>query len=82
MAVYVNILGAGLAGLTAARTLAKNNIYVRLFSVQVSQRAQSNLAEGGLNAALNMMGEDDDINQHFEDTMKGGCYIALQLLMR
>ncbi len=76
MAVYVNILGAGLAGMTAARTLAKNNIHVRLFSVQVSQRAQSNLAEGGLNAALNMMGEDDDINQHFEDTMKGGCYIA------
>ena len=76
MAIYVNILGAGLAGMTAARTLAKNNIHVRLFSVQVSQRAQSNLAEGGLNAALNMMGEDDDINQHFEDTMKGGCYIA------
>lgn len=76
MAVYVNILGAGLAGMTAARTLAKNNIHVRLFSVQVSQRAQSNLAEGGLNAALNMMGEDDDINQHYEDTMKGGCYIA------
>ena len=73
---YINIIGAGLAGLTAAKTLAEKGIHVRLFSVQPSERAQSNLAEGGINASLNLMGEDDTVLEHFNDTMKGGCYLA------
>ena len=73
---YINIIGAGLAGLSAAKTLAESGLYVRLISVQPSQRAQSNLAEGGINASLNVMGEDDTIREHFEDSMKGGCYLA------
>lgn len=72
----VNIIGAGLAGLSAAMTLAGKGIKVRLISSQVSERAQSNLAEGGINAALNVMGENDTIAGHFEDTMRGGVYLA------
>ena len=73
---YVNIIGAGLAGLSAGIALAKKGCHVRLFSVQASERAQSNLAEGGINAALDVMGEADSISEHYNDTMKGGCYIA------
>lgn len=72
----VNIIGAGLAGLSAARTCAQAGVRVRLVSFQPSERAQSNLAEGGINAALDVMGENDTTQEHFLDTMKGGCYLA------
>lgn len=72
----INIIGAGLAGLSAARILAEMGIPVRLVSVQQSERAQSNLAEGGINAALNVMGENDTVGEHFQDTMAGGCKLA------
>lgn len=72
----MNIIGAGLAGLSAAKTFAEAGIHVRLVSYQASERAQSNLAEGGINAALNVMGEEDSIRGHFEDTLRGGCYLA------
>jgi len=74
--VKVNIVGAGLAGLAAALTLSKAGIPSRLISVQTSERAQSNLAEGGINACLNVMGEDDHVPEHYEDTIKGGCDLA------
>ena len=74
--VYVNIIGAGLAGMSAAIDLAKKGCHVRLFSVQPSERAASNLAEGGINGALDVMGEDDSIEEHYADTIKGGCYLA------
>ena len=73
---YINIIGAGLAGLSAAITLAKKGCHVRLFSVQASERAASNLAEGGINGALDVMGENDSWREHFDDTMKGGCFLA------
>lgn len=72
----INIVGAGLAGLSTAITLAKRNIKCNLISVQESYRAQSVMAEGGINAALNTMNEDDDISLHFEDTLKGGAYLG------
>lgn len=72
----VIIIGAGLAGLSAALTLAEQNQSAVLISSQASERAQSVMAEGGINAALNTMGEDDKIEYHFEDTMRGGVYLA------
>ncbi|MBR5088004.1 MAG: FAD-binding protein, partial [Ruminiclostridium sp.] len=72
----INILGAGIAGLSAALTLAEKGIRCRLISAQQSERAQSVLAEGGINAALNTMGEGDTPELHFEETMKSGCYLA------
>ena len=71
----INIIGAGLAGLSAAITLAREGIPCRLISAQPSERAQSVLAEGGINAALDTMGEDDSVEEHFADTMRGGCYL-------
>ncbi len=73
---HVNIVGAGLAGLSAAKTFAEQGIPVRLISWQPSERAQSNLAEGGINAVMDVMGENDRLEYHMQDTMKGGCYMA------
>ena len=72
----VNIIGAGLAGISAALHLAEAGRYCRIFASQEPERAQSNLAEGGINACLNVMGEDDHVSGHFQDTMKGGCDLA------
>ncbi len=72
----VNIIGAGLAGLSAAITLAESGVSSRLISLQPSERAQSVLAEGGINGALNTMGEDDSPEQHYADTMRGGVWLA------
>lgn len=72
----VNIIGAGLAGLSAAITLAENKIQSNLISLQPSERAQSVLAEGGINGALNTMGEEDAPKYHKEDTMRAGAYLA------
>lgn len=72
----ITIIGAGLAGLAAATELAKQNIPCCLVSPQPSERAQSVLAEGGINAALDTMGEHDTPAEHFQDTMRGGVYLA------
>ena len=72
----VNIIGAGLAGLSAAYTLAKEGVKCNLISYAESERAQSVMAEGGINACLDTMGENDTVEEHFEDTLKGGVYLA------
>lgn len=72
----VNIVGAGLAGLSAAIHLAYAGVPSRLISCQPSERAQSVLAAGGINGALNTMGEGDVPDNHFRDTMRAGCDIA------
>ena len=72
----INIIGAGLAGLSAAITLAENGVKSNLISSMQSERAQSVMAEGGINACLNTMGEDDTVENHIEDTMRGGVDLA------
>ena len=72
----INIIGAGLSGLSAAITLAQSGQKCRLISLMPSERAQSVLAEGGINAALDTMGEHDTPAEHFADTMKGGVDLA------
>ena len=64
------IIGAGLAGLSAARFLASERQPCVLLSESPSERSLSVLAEGGINAALDLMGEGDSPEKHFEDTMK------------
>ena len=78
----VNIIGAGLAGLSAAITLAKKGIGSNLISAQPSERAQSVLAEGGINAALDTMGENDTTEEHFADTMRSGGYLESEQSIR
>ncbi|MDR0911721.1 MAG: FAD-binding protein [Methanobrevibacter sp.] len=52
------------------------NIEIILVSTMPSERAQSVMAEGGINGALNTKGENDNVNQHYEDTLKAGLYLA------
>ena len=70
------IVGAGLAGLSAALQAVKEDFSVKLISSVPSERAQSVMAEGGINAALNTKGEDDSTQEHYEDTIKAGCNLA------
>ncbi len=72
----VNIIGAGLAGLSAAAVLAEKKIHVSLISAMPSERAQSVLAEGGINAALDVSGEGDTPKEHMADTLRAGGDIA------
>ena len=71
----VLIIGSGISGLSCAISCAYRGIQVILVSPFPSERSQSVLAAGGINAVLT--DEDgDSIEQHIKDTLKGGCFIA------
>lgn len=72
------VVGGGLAGLAAAMKLAENGIKVKLFSLTKVKRSHSVCAQGGINAAMNAMGEDDSPLIHTYDTIKGGDFLANQ----
>lgn len=72
----VLVIGSGISGLTCAIECAKHGNSVILASPYSSERSQSVMAAGGINAALNTKGEADSVSCHTEDTMKGGAYIA------
>lgn len=67
------IIGSGLSGLSCAIELAEKGICSTLVSPYPSERAQSVMAAGGINASL---GDDDSWECHMEDTIKSGGYIA------
>ena len=69
----VLIIGSGLSGLTCAIQLAENGIDTTLVSPYPSERAQSVMAAGGINAAY---ASDDSPELHSEDTWKSGGFIA------
>ena len=72
----VLIIGSGIAGLTAAISCAEKGIKVKLASPFQSERSQSVMAMGGINAALDNRGEGDSAESHMEDTLRSGCNIA------
>lgn len=72
----VLIIGSGLSGMSCAVTCAGAGLSVTLVSPFPSERAQSVMAAGGINAALDSLGEGDSIQAHIEDTLRGGHYIA------
>lgn len=74
----VIVVGGGLAGLAAAMKLADNGCHVKLVSVTKVKRSHSVCAQGGINAAMNTMGEDDSPIIHAYDTIKGGDFLADQ----
>ena len=70
------IIGSGISGLSCAISCAEKGIKSILVSPFVSERSQSVLAAGGINAAFDSFNEGDSIESHIEDTLKGGRYIA------
>jgi succinate dehydrogenase flavoprotein subunit len=74
----VIVVGGGLAGLAAAMKLAERGCHVRLISVTKVKRSHSVCAQGGINAAMNLKGEDDSPLIHAYDTIKGGDFLADQ----
>ncbi len=75
--IDVIIVGTGLAGGSAAATLAELGYSVKAFCYQDSpRRAHSIAAQGGINAAKNYAGDGDSVYRLFYDTVKGGDYRA------
>jgi succinate dehydrogenase / fumarate reductase flavoprotein subunit len=74
----VIVVGGGLAGLSAAMKLAEKGCHVTIVSVTKVKRSHSVCAQGGINAAMNLKGEDDSPIIHAYDTMKGGDFLADQ----
>ena len=73
--IDVIIIGTGLAGGSAAATLAELGYNVKTFCYQDSpRRAHSIAAQGGINAAKNYQGDGDSTYRLFYDTVKGGDY--------
>lgn len=74
----VIVVGGGLAGLSTTMRLAEKGCKVQLISVTKVKRSHSVCAQGGINAAMNMVGEDDSPIIHAYDTIKGGDFLANQ----
>jgi succinate dehydrogenase / fumarate reductase flavoprotein subunit len=73
----VIVVGAGLAGSSAAATLAELGYRVKCFVFHDSpRRAHSIAAQGGINAAKNYQNDGDSVHRLFYDTLKGGDYRA------
>lgn len=71
------VVGTGLAGASAASTLAELGYKVKAFCFQDSpRRAHSIAAQGGINAAKNYQNDGDSVYRLFYDTIKGGDYRA------
>jgi succinate dehydrogenase / fumarate reductase flavoprotein subunit len=69
------IVGSGLAGASAAATLAEQGYKVKCFCFQDSpRRAHSIAAQGGINAAKNYQNDGDSVYRLFYDTIKGGDF--------
>ena len=73
----VVVLGAGLAGLSAALTVAENHPAIRVCVISKVHpvRSHSGAAQGGINAALAV---DDKWEDHYYDTLKGGWFLGDQ----
>ncbi|MGL4582530.1 MAG: fumarate reductase/succinate dehydrogenase flavoprotein subunit [Flavobacterium sp.] len=75
--IDVIVVGTGLAGGSAAATLAELGYNVKAFCYQDSpRRAHSIAAQGGINASKNYQGDGDSVYRLFYDTVKGGDYRA------
>jgi succinate dehydrogenase / fumarate reductase flavoprotein subunit len=73
----VIVVGTGLAGASAAATMAELGYNVKSFCYQDSpRRAHSVAAQGGINAAKNYRNDGDSVFRLFYDTVKGGDYRA------
>ncbi len=73
--IEIIVVGTGLAGASAAASLAELGYQVKAFCFQDSpRRAHSIAAQGGINAAKNYQNDGDSVFRLFYDTVKGGDY--------
>ena len=73
----VLVVGTGLAGSSAAATLAEQGYQVQVLTYHDSpRRAHSVAAQGGINAARNYAGDGDSVERLFRDTVRGGDFRA------
>jgi succinate dehydrogenase / fumarate reductase, flavoprotein subunit len=73
--IDIIVVGTGLAGASAAASLAEMGYSVKAFCFQDSpRRAHSIAAQGGINAAKNYRNDGDSVHRLFYDTVKGGDY--------
>ena len=73
--IDVIVIGTGLAGSSAAASMAEMGYNVKAFCFQDSpRRAHSIAAQGGINAAKNYQNDGDSVYRLFYDTIKGGDY--------
>jgi succinate dehydrogenase / fumarate reductase flavoprotein subunit len=73
--IEIIVVGSGLAGASAAASLAEQGYKVKVFCFQDSpRRAHSIAAQGGINAAKNYQNDGDSVYRLFYDTIKGGDY--------
>ena len=70
------VIGSGIAGMCCAIRLAEAGVHVMLVSPFPSERSQSVMASGGINAVTNECETGDSVQCHIEDTLRGGCNIA------
>jgi len=78
MGKEVIVVGGGLAGLSAAMKLAEKGCHIKIVSVTKVKRSHSVCAQGGINAAMNLKGENDSPYIHAYETIKGGDFLADQ----
>ena len=73
----VIVVGTGLAGASAAATLAEQGYNVKaIYFHDSARRAHSVAAQGGINAAKNYQNDNDSVFRLFYDTVKGGDFRA------
>lgn len=74
----VIVVGGGLAGLMTTIKLCEAGIAVELFSYVPVRRSHSVCAQGGINASIDIKGEGDSPDIHFNESIYGGDFLANQ----
>lgn len=72
------VIGGGISGLMASLKVMEKGFPVDIFSLVRMKRSHTVCAEGGINACLNTKGENDTVEEHIEDTIVGGDFLAHQ----
>jgi len=78
----VLVLGSGIAGMMAAIEAKELGRNVAIVTKKSPMANNSFMAKGGINAALNNMNDGDSIEQHIQDTLKGGMGLAEEEAVR
>jgi succinate dehydrogenase / fumarate reductase flavoprotein subunit len=79
---HILVIGGGSAGLMAAIKAVEKGAKVTVLSMVPPKRSHSACAQGGINGAINTIGEGDSPEYHFQETIYGGDFLANQPLVR